>query len=334
MTDATTAELHDRFVDAVSDGDLERAATLERQIREQSEPIPDLLSQFNDAIENEEYEKGKTLLREIKRGYTDKRVDENAKARRIANARDAGALSGDGLADAEEFLRSSQSASMERLSFVSNAMVLIERQKAAEKDSVVETTNSLKKTEETVEETGRKASESVEDSDAPLPPSLEIIDTSKESGVAAGDAFSVSLEVYNSGEESATDVTPSVDVPDDVTVVSRPSPPGSLDGDRRRTLSYELRSSRGGKVAVTVRVDSENAKSASDRITIDVSDDGSDDGGNDGGGPPTPGDYTGSDDVVDTVDLQRAIQDWVTGDVDTTLLQELIQYWVSGETVN
>lgn len=48
---------------------------------------------------------------------------------------------------------------------------------------------------------------------------------------------------------------------------------------------------------------------------------------------PGVGDYAGSDGVVDTVDLQRAIRDWATGAIGTDLLTSVIRAWATGTAI-
>jgi len=45
----------------------------------------------------------------------------------------------------------------------------------------------------------------------------------------------------------------------------------------------------------------------------------------------TGADYANDQDVVDTVKLREAIDDWRSGDIGTDLLREIIDYWRSGE---
>jgi len=47
----------------------------------------------------------------------------------------------------------------------------------------------------------------------------------------------------------------------------------------------------------------------------------------------TGADYANDQDVVDTVKLREAIDDWRSGDIGTDLLREIIDYWRSGEPV-
>lgn len=316
MSKETTADMHDRFVEAVEDADIERAARIEERIRTNDEPLPDLLEQFNDAVEAEEFERAKTLMQEINGKFSERRTEENARVRRVAHARDNGALTGDDLESAEEFLRKSQQLSTERLSFVSNAIVFLERQAAIEKQTVTQETENLKNDEETLREQEERATSGIEDPD--LPPSLEIVDTSIDGSPVVDDPFDVTVTVYNSGDQPASELSFTVETPESLQLTSESPTLASLSGDTSRAIDLQFQATGPGDKSVTIEATGTEASAAVEQVTVEVAAEPTE---------PTVGDYTGDDEVVDTADLRMAIQDWARGDIDTDLLRDLIQAW-------
>lgn len=117
--------------------------------------------------------------------------------------------------------------------------------------------------------------------DIVLPPSLSVEATPSTSSVVAGNTFDVNLNIVNSGETTANDVTTSVD-PSVMSISSGCSPISSIDEGQSAGQSCTILASTAGTYTVTFTVSSTNADSASDSFSMTVTSAG---GGQPPGGP-------------------------------------------------
>lgn len=287
--------LHDELVAAIEDRDPQRVAEIHLRIRQAEPPVEELLSEFGTAVRDDDIDKSKTVFGKLNSRYTTVLAERREETERATLARDTGALRADGRTTVREHLQAEQAVAMERAAFIAGATAFLGRPEEADREQVVEASDSLAAREQERSRTQQAAIEAIEG--LTLPASVRVAGLDTDGPHDVGDRFTLTVTVANSGDEAATEV--SVDVTgEDVTVVSTPDPIDRLPGGERRELSVELRTSSSGTPALTATVDSADAGSAQEVSSVTLVDptggDGGDGGGTDGGGGGSDGGGTES----------------------------------------
>ena len=297
MTDSTIQSLLDELVNAVREGDIDRA----REI------LHSLADRFDE-------------LREA----------ERLEVRRSSSARGSEETTADAVEQLNNHILTASETQISRGAFLLEAVAIL-RELEEESNETTETADTEAdeltalgdrlQTQQSEYEAVESGVEDIKETQE-IPPQVSIQSIGAPSVVAPETQFEVSTTVTNVGDVAAEDVSLVADLYQDGTKQDeRTDALGTIEsGEIVETTWTGISDTE----TILVSVGSSNGGSDTSEKSVLVTDAEEE---------PEIADYTDSNDIVQSDGLREAVADWRAGEIDTDLLRDVVDAWRSGDPV-
>lgn len=291
-----------------------------------NEQVIELLEDYRQALEAGDYEAAETAVNELMDVYDGVRDDEQKLEQQLKSVRERSAVEPEERERIERYLQSKVATELKRNALLSGSVsVLVGDGDFGDPSSLVESTEQLKDREQTLQSDTQAAEESIESKD--IPPNVSISNTVGPETVGQGSDFDITVTVENVGDQTAESVEVNV-IPDAGISSNRGSKQfGEIPASSDSSISFGMRAEGEGVQEITFELSSENA--GEDTNVLDVLVEATDTSGS-----QWYTDYTNDDDVVETDGLNKAVADYLGGDLGPSKLNAVISSYLSGNPIN
>lgn len=271
-----TGELDSIYQDyrsAMEAGDVPRAVELGVRFAQADPPIDSLLSDFRAAITEGDHDKAESLLDKIGAKYESIRPEERAKVEKSVVVREQ-LPDTDARSTAHQHIQQALATQLSRSSFLTTSASYLADPEAGDSTEVTGQADTVEQREAELDDRSSSA-ESVHES-TDLPPQIAIaLARLADTTIPVGTTVSLTVEVRNIGDATATDVGVSASAPDGISVGNAEFV-GDIEPDGSEQAELGITGTEVGQYSLTVQVESANAGSATDTVDVDVVEGGQD----------------------------------------------------------
>jgi hypothetical protein len=264
------------FVDALEDGDAERALQIGAELTETPEDRLTLLERFIDAVERGEDQRAETVFRSYMSQVERQRAERRATLDRATAARNQSG-DRDERARLQEYMQTESAAGTQQTELAMLASKLFAERRRGDdgqvpgelRPAVVDAARRQLDRERAVKG-GRETVESITET-TEVPPTLSVVDVADTPlSVDAGDAVSTAVTVENIGDSEATGVRVSGASDSDLSVSVAGDDLGTVAAGSSRTVDVSVQAGTAGERTASVVVESDNAERVREQFSVSV----------------------------------------------------------------